>query len=615
MALFFGCLGKSGRVTDFARLNELLAESAWTDSSYSEVSYGQLSGIFLFDNNLPHDPEDFTYLDSEDEIMVLMTGSIYNIDELAKNLDFNNSSVKNPEIVLMLFKRYGIRFVDLLNGDFTIFLYDKKGQAYLFRDHLGIRPVSYLLDDDAFWFSSDSLALCKVFYGSDRISEEFLIQFLLPYDSRITNLLPSDKVKKLAPGHLVTAEGSIRRFWNPSDIRENKKLTFNIIIQDLKKLVSNSVLLRADSRFKASAHLSGGLDSGLTAVLAKQNYCDQKKFYGISWTPPGIGPDRLSYNENDLVENLCKSFGIDSLYSNIDNRDYIRFTANWRLLLQFFHEEKIRETLDSEEANLIFSGWGGDEFISYSDDGVDTDLLLKLKWIALIKKYKNRGWSAVIKRIMTRAVLPVIYPDYFIKKNHKNNFKKYLIGNKRIKLNNSLYSWKSRKDAHLKLLYYGHIAERTEDWCINGYRHGIEYRYPLLDKRIVEYMLQIPSDIFYDETRSRVIMREICKDILPEKIVEHKYKNDPVLTAHVKKCTREAANYYLSSLDQCMEIEELSFINFEALGSEVQKILNSQNSNENDDALFQLQRVIHLSGFIKYYHSKSEKHFTLKEEP
>ncbi len=30
---------------------------------------------------------------------------------------------------------------------------------------------------------------------------------------------------------------------------------------------------------------------------------------------------------------------------------------------------------------------------------------------------------------------------------------------------------------------------------MNGFRKGVEYRYPLLDKRIIEYMLKVPSEL------------------------------------------------------------------------------------------------------------------------
>ena len=84
---------------------------------------------------------------------------------------------------------------------------------------------------------------------------------------------------------------------------------------------------------------------------------------------------------------------------------------------------------------------------------------------------------------------------HYSPKKYLWRYSKYLDNSllKKPKTINNLYFWKSRREMHLRLLYDGHLSERTEDWTINGVRSGIEYRYPLLDKRIIEFIMKVPS--------------------------------------------------------------------------------------------------------------------------
>ena len=73
-------------------------------------------------------------------------------------------SVPDPVLIADLFSREGPDFVKRLNGDFAIFIAQpEKKQAYLFRDHVGIRPMAWTVDQQTLCFSSDIIGLCRAF--------------------------------------------------------------------------------------------------------------------------------------------------------------------------------------------------------------------------------------------------------------------------------------------------------------------------------------------------------------------------------------------------------------------------------------------------------------------
>ncbi|MEE4177362.1 MAG: asparagine synthase-related protein, partial [Bacteroides sp.] len=90
----------------------------------------------------------------------------------------------------------------------------------------------------------------------------------------------------------------------------------------------------------------------------------------------------------------------------------------------------------------------------------------------------------------------------------------------------------------------------------------IQYRYPLLDKRVVEFMLKIPSDHLFIESFGRVLLREATGDRLPEEVKWSTSKTDPVLTKHLDDLSTKIFKDMLSQLEEFRENPALDFFDF-----------------------------------------------------
>jgi asparagine synthase (glutamine-hydrolysing) len=60
--------------------------------------------------------------------------------------------------------------------------------------------------------------------------------------------------------------------------------------------------------------------------------------------------------------------------------DYLFNANHWRFHVNLIKEKNIQETAKENRTNLIFSGWGGDEFISMRNRGIDADLIREFDW-------------------------------------------------------------------------------------------------------------------------------------------------------------------------------------------------------------------------------------------
>ena len=124
---------------------------------------------------------------------------------------------------------------------------------------------------------------------------------------------------------------------------------------------------------------------------------------------------------------------------------------------------------------------------------------------------------------------------------------------------------------HLFLLKKGHLPERTMVWHLYGKTNGIEYRYPLLDKRIVEYMLKVPSRCLVGGEHYRIILREIGKEVLPENVLKNKSKSDPVNDNFNRYCSKQLFQEIINEFDEIRKIPDLDFIDFDLLEKDLHK--------------------------------------------
>lgn len=585
------------------RLEELMN---WPGSIHQAVNYGNFAGGFFYDPRLPFKPTDFYWVDQYKELMVLMSGVIFNRIEIIERLSLTSSIISEPELVLAAFNEWGEAFVKELNGDFAIFVYQKNNnKSFLYRDHLGVRPIAYSKINNTTWFSSDGIVLCKALYGEEEIDQQFMLNYLIRHGLQSTNLLesflllPNKKAHSIFPGHYIqlTSSGIFdKKYWTPEDIPEDNQLDFETMIREIKSLLDDAVKIRCDNRFVAAAHVSGGLDSCIVASLAKKEFKGQDEFLGFCWSPSGQVNGTFKYDERILVNKLGELTGIKTIFTNIDANDYINFLADWRNGGDLFTEDKVIKSGLINKTTLIFSGWGGDEFISIDSMGIDSDLVFKFQWRSFFRKnsfFRPKHW---IGSILLNVILPALSLRYYSTKKPWSFYSKYLTDKfkPKAKTINDLYHWQSRRDIHLRFLNYKHIADRFEHCSNHGFRNGIEYRYPLVDKRIIEFMFKVPSRLLFKNGYYRILLREISEGLVPEEIRWNVSKQDPVRFQTLTELFDNVCIQVMDEVDDFKTNPELNFINFDLLKKDIadfRKGLITQRPSEAFEILMFLKKA------------------------
>lgn len=553
------------------------------DLLFRPVEAKNFTGGYFLHPAFPYAAADFFYLNKEDDILVLLSGFVYNREELltGRNMQRNLST---PCLIASLFLEEGPAFIEKLNGDFAIFIYrPEKREAYLFRDHLGIRPLAWSRTGDTVHFSSDINTLCQALAEGLPADEGYILGYFKYTDRRAT---PNRKVNKLLPGHYICfseTKTKIIRYWNPENTRINNSLSVDKMYSELNTLLVDAIKIRCDRRLVAGAHVSGGLDSGIVATLARSFYNDQERFYGFSWSPKDYFPEKVKYDERNLVRSTCTAAGIEPVFSEVTAGDLLGELNGYAGGPWVFYENGTVKKAAGYGINLIFSGWGGDEFISTGDRGIEQDLLRKFKFGLFIKRNPLWPFKKFVRDQLRFVFLPALgildratessfrEDARYLKKGYKRSDPRAL---------SDFYFHRSRRQVHLKMLDFYHIQERCEEWMINGYRDGVEYRYPLLDKRIIEYMLTVPTELLVRAGDYRPLLREMGRSLLPEDVRLNYGKNDPVSRSYTDKIYRDAAMMLMEEAGEWNSNPDLSFIDFDLLSKDIQKFRDSGNTRD-----------------------------------
>ncbi|MGH6867636.1 MAG: asparagine synthase-related protein, partial [Methylocella sp.] len=197
---------------------------------------------------------------------------------------------------------------------------------------------------------------------------------------------------------------------------------------------------------------------------------------------------------------------------------------------------------EEQGVGLVLSGWGGDEGATFNGRGTLAELFLRGRWRTLAREVaalkRERGWPA--SRIFKGEVLSYVLPDRAMrlaravtgrKPNLQTPIDRILSGPARRRLAaagaQELSMAPDGRENRWRLMTSPHIAERAEVWAQTGARHGLAFAFPLLDRRVVEFSLSLPSSLFLRDGFRRRLFRDAMTDVLPAKVRLRHQKYQP----------------------------------------------------------------------------------------
>jgi asparagine synthase (glutamine-hydrolysing) len=263
------------------------------------LAHSRLSIIDLAGGQQPIANEDGT-------VQVVFNGEIFNYLELRAELlarGHRFRTLSDTEVIVHLYEERQENFVDALNGQFAIAIWDARRRALvLARDRVGIRPIFWTKVGSRFWFASEIKALMRVPGTRRRLTARGLAE-VLTFWSPAEETAWFEGMKPLAPGSVMTvkagdtAEPRAVRYWDWPFVAEPDldPRPIEQCAEELEALLIDAVRLQMRADVPVGAYLSGGLDSSLVTALARRHTDTEINTFSIGFDDPEL--DESEYQD------------------------------------------------------------------------------------------------------------------------------------------------------------------------------------------------------------------------------------------------------------------------------------------------------------------------------
>jgi asparagine synthase (glutamine-hydrolysing) len=452
-----------------------------------------------------------------DSQVLTYNGEIYNHERLRAGLPGPWQSTGDTEVLVHLLAKQGQACLDRLVGMFAFAAWDRREQRLLLaRDRLGIKPLYYQLLPDGIAFASELKALLVL--GQPEIDPSAVRDFLFH------GYIPAPKtiyrgIAKLPAGHTLTwAAGrvSIERYWDPSTAIIERSA--GDTVRELDVLLRDVVPEHTLSDVPVGVFLSGGIDSALTAY-----YLDTPRTYTL-------GFDSGARSETDAARRAAAHLQTEHLELTAPLADFAEAldrmpglfdepfgdSAAWSnyLIAQFARRE----------VTVALSGEGGDEiFCGYprywSRIGARSTVLNRslARYLPPLSRMassmQRRAYVGLPAYAAALGGLTAQQIDSLLAKHWQEPDYDYLWFYRQY--------WREDLSPLAQLRWLDLKTGLAEGLLTKVDRtsmaHSLEVRPPLLDHRLVEFMLSVNPEVLVDQPRRRgkLLVRQLMEPRLP----------------------------------------------------------------------------------------------------
>lgn len=295
-------------------------------------------------------------------VWTVLNGEIYNYIELRAELEkagHRFATRSDTEVIVHGYEEWGEAFPGRLRGMFAIALWDMKARKLLLvRDRVGKKPLYTTRTGRRLLFASEIKALLLDPEVPRRPNRAALDRFLrLRYVPGPETAF--EGIRKLPPGHLLVASGdstSTRPYWSlPDRAEERPEAEW---VEELARLLDESVRLRLRSDVPVGLFLSGGTDSTAVGALAT-------KYAGVMHSF-SVGFDVAEVSEASRARAVASALGTEHHELTVDASAVDRLPeVAWHTDEPVADPSALPIYLLSQTARrhvkVVLSGEGGDE--------------------------------------------------------------------------------------------------------------------------------------------------------------------------------------------------------------------------------------------------------------
>lgn len=491
--------------------------------------------------------------------MLVMDGRLDNRDELLGALRLP-PTVSDAACALAAYEAWDERFVERLNGDFALAVFDpRQPRLLLARDAIGIRPLYYHKSDRFFAFASEIKALLTHPEIPARPDDEGLADYLLPASRPVDrqDITCFTGISAVVPAHLVVVMPErimARRYWDFDRGRTLRLSSFGEYAEAFHERFAEAVRRRTRASNVVAVSVSGGLDSSSiycqAETLRRTGRAAAPGLTGISY----VGAEGTAADEQRFLREIEQAYGVsvgripmEPLPGVVRGaEDQVRAIEAPCVDYMWGVTREVHVRAREAGARVLLTGQWGDQMLfsaAYLVDlfrrldfgqvrrhtrtyerffGVDgTRELSRRLVLDIARHYVPRAVAPLLKSLRRRIFRPERLRPWF-----SDSFRRRALrfANRPVWLGDGFHSVHARSlylEARSK--YHVHCMEWNNKIAA---LHGLDAAFPFLDRDLIAFLMAAPGEIQNRDGVPRALLREAMSGILPEPLRARTWKAD-----------------------------------------------------------------------------------------
>ena len=491
------------------------------------------------------------------KVAVIFNGEIFNYQEQRRILQERGISLttnSEVEALLHLYITFGDDFIERLNGQFAIAIWDGRDNSLkLFRDRVGIRPLFWKQTEGRLLFGSEIKSIMAV-DGALALNRRAIVQAFQLWTT-VGDTSAFEDVSQIPPGHMgVFKNGQvrIRRYWSwpfASDVEPLHLQSDGEYFEAFRDQLETSIARRRMADVPVASYLSGGIDSSVIALGLKMQLGDTPlKTYSIAFSDQ-------EYDESAAQRLVAEHIGVEHNTVTIDSNQIGESFPQvvWQAETPLFRSAPVplfhlSRKVHADGIKVVMTGEGADEVLLGYD--LFRETLIRRFWgrrpestwrgallrrlYAYLPQYRNPRYISMVMdfyrpfledkgdlhyAMAVRWMNSAALAPYF-----SADMQAYAMAHDPIAdLNATLPAEYARANdiergqcIEAQGLMANYLLSSQGDRM--SMAHAVEGRYPFLDHEFIEFAARLPQNIKLRGMKDKFILRRAYADQLPETV-------------------------------------------------------------------------------------------------
>jgi len=313
------------------------------------------------------DTGDQPMCNEDGSVWVVYNGEVYNYRELRRELEVRGHvfrTTSDTEVIIHAYEEYGKECPTRFNGIFAFAIWDlRRRSLFLARDHFGVKPLYYCLQNGRFYFASELKAILADLTVPRELDLDAL-NLCLTFRHTPSPWTLFRDIYKLPPGFSlsVTQEGIWKeRYWEDTSAIDRSS-TEAEWVEALQEAVENAVARQMVSDVPIGVSLSSGVDSTTILALMSKHSSDPVRAFTVGFA------GREATSEIEPARQMATRFGAEFHDLVITAGDYADFMARylWHLEEPIGNQAAaayyfVAEMARQRGVKVLLNGQGADE--------------------------------------------------------------------------------------------------------------------------------------------------------------------------------------------------------------------------------------------------------------